>query len=65
MDTGLRAFSSEVETGSREENASNIRNRASVPIQSERKRLQAVSRSRACNMIKTPFENEVGQRAEI
>jgi hypothetical protein len=25
----------------------------------------AAFRSRACNMIKTPFENEVGQSAEI
>jgi hypothetical protein len=30
-----KAFSSEVETGSREENASNRKNRASVLIQSE------------------------------
>jgi hypothetical protein len=35
----LRAFSSEVETGSRQENASKQKARASVPIQSERKRL--------------------------
>jgi hypothetical protein len=34
-----RAFSSEVDAGSREENASNQRDRASVPILSERKRL--------------------------
>ena len=34
-----RAFSSEVGTGSREENASKQETRASVPIQSERKRL--------------------------
>jgi hypothetical protein len=34
-----RAFSSEVDTGSREENASKQEKRASVPIQSERKRL--------------------------
>src|SRR6266404_5913360 len=33
------AFSSEVDTGSRQENASKQRSRASVPIQSERKRL--------------------------
>jgi hypothetical protein len=33
------AFSSEVGTGSREENASKQEARASVPIQSERKRL--------------------------
>jgi hypothetical protein len=26
---------------------------------------QAAFRSRACNMIKTPFENEVGRSAEI
>jgi hypothetical protein len=35
----LSAFSSEVETGSREENASKQKTRASVPIQSEQKRL--------------------------
>jgi RimJ/RimL family protein N-acetyltransferase len=35
----LRAFSSEVETGSRQENASKQKARAYVPIQSERKRL--------------------------
>jgi hypothetical protein len=35
----LRAFSSEVGTGSREENASKQEARASVPIQSKRKRL--------------------------
>jgi hypothetical protein len=34
-----RAFSSEVGTGSREENASRQEAKASVPIQSERKRL--------------------------
>jgi hypothetical protein len=34
-----RAFSSEVGTGSREENASKQETRASVPIQSERKKL--------------------------
>jgi hypothetical protein len=34
-----RAFSSEVDAGSRQENASKRRNRAYVPIQSERKRL--------------------------
>jgi hypothetical protein len=34
-----RAFSSEVGTGSREENASKQETKASVPIQSERKRL--------------------------
>jgi hypothetical protein len=34
-----RAFSSEVDTGSCEENASKRETRASVPIQSERKRL--------------------------
>ncbi len=34
-----RAFSSEVDTGSRKENASNKRHGASVPIQLERKRL--------------------------
>jgi hypothetical protein len=34
-----RAFSSEAGTGSREENASKQESRASVPIQSERKRL--------------------------
>jgi hypothetical protein len=34
-----RAFSSEVAPGSRQENASKQKARASVPIQSERKRL--------------------------
>jgi TRAP-type mannitol/chloroaromatic compound transport system permease small subunit len=34
-----RAFSSEVDTGSRQENAPKQKSRASVPIQSERKRL--------------------------
>jgi hypothetical protein len=37
--SSLRAFSSEVGTGSRKENASKQETRASVPIQSERKRL--------------------------
>ncbi|MEH2673618.1 hypothetical protein DXU07_30855 [Bradyrhizobium elkanii] len=35
----IRAFSSEVDTGSREENASKQESRASVPIQSEPKML--------------------------
>jgi hypothetical protein len=38
-DSATRAFSSEVGTGSREENASEQEARASVPIQSERKKL--------------------------
>jgi hypothetical protein len=38
-----QAFCSEVGPGSREENASKQKTRASVPIQSERKRLQAIS----------------------
>ncbi|MFO1108422.1 MAG: hypothetical protein U1E61_04505 [Bradyrhizobium sp.] len=37
--TAFRAFSSEVDTGSREENASNQKSRASVLIQSEPKML--------------------------
>jgi hypothetical protein len=42
----IRAFSSEVDTGSREENASKQESRASVLIQSEPKKLQVRTFSR-------------------
>src|SRR6478672_1378236 len=50
----LRAFSSEVDTGSREENASKQESRASVLIQSKPNMLQAESR-KCPDFVSDPF----------
>jgi 5'-nucleotidase len=58
------AFSSEVCSGSREENASKQRIKASVLIQSEPKRLKGIEKQKACPPMRILCTNDDGIHAE-